>query len=255
MSRIRPPRLATLFAVPAAALAVLSGCSAGQISQTDRMVPAVPGANVDSPHGLVSLRNAMIKYNGSKGYPVGATAPLVVYIVNNSLDSAVTVRGVSAADRAGGASLGTVVLAGGATDIETNPSATPSAWASGGGSASASPSGGGSPASSDGGSPAPSGGGSPAPSGDSPSATPATPGPSANATVNLRIPPNSYARLVPGAGAYLAITGLTASLKPGSSAFLTFNVAGDEPFGAEIPFGLPLSAPARVRPTGTPAAE
>jgi hypothetical protein len=235
--RRRPLRVAALFAAPAAAVALLSACSAGQISQTDKMVAAVPGANADSPHGVVSLRDVTIRYNSSKGYAAGATAPLAVFIVNNSLDTAVTLRGVSAAATAGGSGIGTVVLVGGAADIKANPGATPSGSASA--SVSASPS-------------APTGSAPPA---SGPASAPPSPSTasSANAALSLRIPPNSYARLAPEYGTYLAITGLTSALGPGSTAFLTFNVTGDEPFGAVVPFGVPSTALPRIEPSGAPA--
>src|SRR5947199_3223126 len=110
-----------MLAAPVVADALLSGCGAGQISQTDQMIPAVPGANANSPHGLASVRNVMIRYNSPTGYPAGGTAPLVVYIVNNSRDKTLTLRSVLAAVKEKGDPLGTVVLAGGAAEIHANP--------------------------------------------------------------------------------------------------------------------------------------
>jgi hypothetical protein len=243
----RPLGAAALFAAPAAVAVLLGGCSAGQISQTDNMVSAVPGGSADSPHKVVSVRDVTIRYDGPTGYAVGKTAPLVVYIVNNSESNAVMLRGVTATDRRDGTSLGTVTLAGGKADVEANPARSASASAAPGASASAS---GGAPATPPAGAP---GSATPSTSPSAGASASASAGP--NAALNLRIPANSYVRLAPEFGAYLTITGLTSALGPGSSAYLTFNVAGDDPFGTTIPFGIPSGAPSRLNPTGTPAGE
>lgn len=232
-------RAAALLIAPATALALLSGCSAGKITQTDSMVPPVPGTNVDSKDGKISLRNVMVKYSGSTGYAAGSVAPLIAFVVNNDTAGAVTLRGVTAAESAGGAPLGTVVLAGGVADIGANPppgapgaSTAPSAPASG--SPSVAPSTGVVPS------------GSAVPAGSTaPSAPPAQP---AGPAINLRIPANSLARLAPEYGAYLAITGLTKPLAPGGEAILTFTFDTGDPIDAPAPFEVPLSAPPRATP-------
>jgi hypothetical protein len=246
LPRRRSSRVAALLAAPAAALLsglLLSACSAGQISQTDTMVPAVPGANADSPKGVASLRDVQVKYNSPQGYQAGAVAPLIVYIVNNDINRPLVLRGVTAAVSKGGPSLGTVVLAGGAVDVEQNQSATPSASASHSASPSASASA----------SASPSGSASATPSG-SPSATPSA-SPSGNAVINLTIPPNSFARLAPDAGGYLAINSITQAIGPGSTTYLTFTFDRDEPVEMPVPFGLPLTSLPRLEPSGTSAAE
>jgi hypothetical protein len=250
LPRRRSSRVAALLAAPAAALLsglLLSACSAGQISQTDTMVPAVPGANADSPKGVASLRDVQVKYNSPQGYQAGAVAPLIVSIVNNDINRPLVLRGVTAAASKGGPSLGTVVLAGGAVDVEQNQSATPSASASHSASPSAS-----APASA-----SPSGSAKPSapatPSG-SPSATPSA-SPSGNAVINLTIPPNSFARLAPDAGGYLAINSITQAIGPGSTTYLTFTFDRDEPVEMPVPFGLPLTSLPRLEPSGTSAAE
>jgi hypothetical protein len=252
LPRRRSSRAAALLAAPAAALLsglLLSACSAGQVSQTDRMVPAVPGANADSSQGVVSLRDVQVRYNSPQGYPAGAAAPLIVYVVNNDVNRPLVLRGVTAAASKGGPSLGTVVLAGGTVDLEKNSSASASASASApasaSASASASPSGSAKPST------------SATPSG-SPSATPtASPSASAagNAVINLTIPPNSFARLAPGAGGYLAINSISQAVGPGSTVYLTFTFDRDEPVEMTVPFGVPLSPLPRLEPSGTSAAE
>lgn len=248
--RRRSSRVAALLAAPAAALLsglLLSACSAGQVSQTTSMVPAVPGTNADSPHRLASLRNVQIKYDDPKGYQAGSVAPLLVYVVNNDINQPLVLRGVTAAVSKGGPSLGTVILTGGAVNTEKNQSATPSASAS----ASASPS------ATAAASAAPSGSAKPSASA-TPSATPSgTPSatPSGSAVINLTIPPNSFARLTPDSGGYLAISGLTQALGPGSTAYLTFTFDRDEPTEIPVPFGIPLSPLPRLEPSSTAAAE
>ncbi|MDT5038176.1 MAG: hypothetical protein QOE03_3361 [Micromonosporaceae bacterium] len=237
------------FAAPlaaAVAAALLSGCGAGQISQTDTMVPAVPGANVDSPSGLVSIRNATISYNPTE-YPTGSSAPLVIYIVNNSLNKAVALRGVTATDKPGGLALGTVLVAGGAADVEIIPGPSASAMPTGSPSADApaSPSATAAPSETA----APSAAGSPSAS------APTARGPgTGGAALNVVIPPNRLVRLAPTFGAYLVIAGLRAPVGPDSSVYLTFNVVGDEPFGTTVSFGEPTMGLPRLAPSGTPAA-
>jgi hypothetical protein len=241
-----PPRrrttgVAALLIAPATALTMMSGCSAGQVSQTDDMVAPVPGVSVDSADGKVSLRNVMIKYNGPDGYPVGGTAPLIAFVINNEPGSAITLSGATAATK-DGKPLGTVTLSGGAADIEGNPppgqpGATASASARPATSASASAS-----ASADA-SARPSGSAEPSGSAQ-PVAPPVAP-------LNLKIPANSFARLSPDFGAYLAITGLTQKLAPGDTAYLTFVVDGKAPIKAPVPFETPFSPPPRATPVDT----
>jgi hypothetical protein len=241
LPRRRTTGVAALLIAPATALTMMSGCSVGQVSQTDEMVAPVPGVSVDSADGKVSLRNVMIKYSGPEGYRVGGTAPLIAVVVNNDPGSTITLSGATAATR-DGKPLGTVTLVGGAADIETNPApGQPGASASAGPSNSASP--GASPSA--GTSPST---GAPPSAGATASAEPAAP---PVAPLSLKIPPNSYAKLSPDFGAYLAITGLTKALVPGDTAYLTFVVDGKEPIKAPVPFETPLSPPPRATPVET----
>ncbi|MDQ3988118.1 MAG: hypothetical protein M3291_02770 [Actinomycetota bacterium] len=62
----------------------LSGCAAGQITQTDAQVAAVNGASDDI--GPIALRDAVLAYPGGEevfGYAAGDDAPLLVTIVNS----------------------------------------------------------------------------------------------------------------------------------------------------------------------------
>ena len=62
----------------------LSGCAAGQVTQTDAQVAAVNGANGDI--GPIALRDVVLAYPGGEdvfGYAAGDEAPLLVTIVNS----------------------------------------------------------------------------------------------------------------------------------------------------------------------------
>ncbi|HEV7897640.1 MAG TPA: hypothetical protein VGP31_07350 [Planosporangium sp.] len=230
-------RIAALLAAPAAAVCLLSGCSAGQVDQTSRMAAPVPGVDVNSKHGLAALRDVQIKYNGPQGYPVGATAPLSLYIANNNPGKPLVLRSVTAASRQTGAKLGTVVLTGGVPDIGAVPSAVPSGAASSR-AASAIPSA------------VPTGRASTGPSAGASTAPSAAASPSAaGAPASMTIPPNGYARLTPEAGAHLAITGITEPLGPGSSALVTFTFEGEDPLEVPVPFGVPRSPVPRITPS------
>jgi hypothetical protein len=250
LSRRRTSRIAALFAAPAAALCLLSGCGAGQISQAAEQVAPVPGVEVDSTHGLVSLRNVQVKYNSPEGYPAGATAPLSLYITNNDPAKPLVLRSVTAYTKQGGPEVGKVVLIGGTPDIGAFPG-EPSASASDSSSPSAIPSGSPSrrPAASRSAAPAASASAGPS---EEPTESPsATPAPSASgAAPTLTIPGNGYARLDPDHGAHLAITELTEALRPGSSVFVTFTFEGEDPVEAPVPFGTPLSPLPRATPSG-----
>ncbi|WP_067845011.1 hypothetical protein [Nocardia lijiangensis] len=80
----RKPRLVvTVAALAAGAALALSGCSAGQVSQTANQAPAINGNNADVED--ISLRNVHIVYPG-EGYTnvKGGKALIALSIVNNS---------------------------------------------------------------------------------------------------------------------------------------------------------------------------
>jgi hypothetical protein len=238
LSRRRMSRVAALLAAPAAAVALLSGCGAGQVDQTSTMVAPVPGVDVNSKHGLAALRDVQIKYNSAQGYAVGATAPLQVYIANNDPAKPLILRSVTAVSKKSGAKLGTVVLTGGTADVEVLPSGEPSAATS-------------ATSATNGPSASPSARSSRSPSAPSPSPSAAAPSPSpAGAPPRLTIPGNGFARLDPGHGAYLAITSIAEPLAPGSSALVTFTFEGEDPLEIVVPFGTPLSPAPRLTPSG-----
>jgi hypothetical protein len=230
----RPGRLVTV-ALAAGASAVLAvslvGCSSGLVNQTASQVPPVPGANVDA--GSIALRNLVVLYNGTAGYPVGSDAPLVVRLFNNSTRD-VTLIGVTAANAASVSLVGspTVVTSAPATTAAASTATTtPPATAS----ASVTVSGSTTPESSE----------SPTTT-TSPSATataPATP-------VRVTIPAQSYVLLVPGQGSqgYLQLNSLTQAIVPGGFTSVTFTF--DD--GSKVDVDIPLAPPTTEVPRATP---
>ncbi|NJC73871.1 hypothetical protein HC031_29775 [Planosporangium thailandense] len=258
-SRRRMSRVAALLAAPAAAVCLLSGCGAGQVNQTTSMVAPIAGADVNSkPHGQASLRAVEVKYNSPEGYSAGETAPLSLYIANNDAGKPLVLRSVTATD-ASGAPIGTVVLTGGTPSVGTG--AAPSASATGepaategAGGPSAGPShrASASPSRRAAASANPSASESPSESAsESPSEAP-SPSPSA---ASVTIPASGYARLDPDSGAYLAITNLTTSLRPGSSVLVTFTFEGEDPLQVPVSFAVPLSPAPRTGAPSDAAAE
>lgn len=85
ITRNRPaPAVLRSTLVGIAAALSLSGCAAGQITQTDAQVAAVNGASGDI--GPIALRDAVLAYPGGEdvfGYAAGDDAPLLVTIVNS----------------------------------------------------------------------------------------------------------------------------------------------------------------------------
>ncbi|MGH3777461.1 MAG: copper chaperone PCu(A)C [Pseudonocardiaceae bacterium] len=78
----RPLAVTALVAACCAATVALAGCGAGQITQTDSQVAAVPGAYGDV--GNIALRNVLIHYPPSPNgiYPAGSNVPVLLTIVN-----------------------------------------------------------------------------------------------------------------------------------------------------------------------------
>lgn len=220
------------------AAGLLSGCGAGQVTQTGQMVAAVPGISVDSTdqQRSVSLRDLTVAYPGSGGYRAGGTAPLAVRIFNNRQDRAITLTGVQVI---GGATGGTVILAG--SGVPATGSASPAAVPPAGPPAAGTPSPSAvrtSPASR-----APASVPASAPAG-SPAAPPAAsspaPAPGGNGRLSVTIPPSGFVLLVPGSGRYLAITGLTSAYGAGQTVSLRFAFDGGLTVDA---LGVPIAPP------------
>jgi hypothetical protein len=253
----RRHRIVSLAAAAAALLTVglASGCGAGQLAATSRIVAAVPGGsavvsvhNPVDPNSEIQVQNATIVFSAA-GYAVGSTAPLMLTVFNQT-DAPITVApgtaqlqsnlGVNHPQMTDAGSLTWVTAGTGASGAPTpSDSTSPSALAS--------PSG----------LPSPSGSVSPSvsPSGSvSPSALPS---PSAPATPPLTIASAGFVTLDPSQPQYLAITGLTRAISSGDVVNITLTfVYKNQPYSTTIAatFAPPLSAPSRapVSP-GSPA--
>ncbi|MEJ3743098.1 hypothetical protein WEI85_07415 [Actinomycetes bacterium KLBMP 9797] len=208
--------LAGAVATATAAL-LLSGCGAGQIAETANKVAAVPGASGEvrigdaRTGGLVSVRNAVVVYDGPEGYEKGASAPLDIRIFNDTQQS-VTVR-ISSPESAESVA---PASADAATPAES-PSGSPAA------SASASPSV----------TPVGSPSASPSPSASEPAA-PARP-------ATVEIPAGEYVVLTEAAGEYLRLVGLKQPLKPGEAVEVVFDFGGGQELKLPVPVGIPLT--------------
>jgi copper(I)-binding protein len=86
-ARPRPTRAFLVVGALIGAVA-LTGCGAGQVTQTSDQVAAVEGANANA--GQIAVRNATIEFDapahGDAVYPAGADAPLAMSIVNSGAD-------------------------------------------------------------------------------------------------------------------------------------------------------------------------
>jgi copper(I)-binding protein len=222
-SRRSARRAASALFAGFAVLTAVPACSAGLIAQTSNEVPAVPGANLtigDPATGnTIELLNMVVAYNGPQGYPAGGSAPLFIRLFNNGPTTVKLVK-VTAGNAAR-----TVILVGSA--VATPPVApTPTARATG------TPSG------------APSGSATP-----TPTAAPTVESPGGQETFSIDILPSSYALLVPGQGAYLQLSGLSAALIPGQSVPLTFTFSDGRSGEMAVPVGVPEKAQPRVTET------
>ena len=209
------------------AAAALSACSAGQITQTDNQVAAVPGINASSADGKIKLRNVMVVYaakvpaehDDPAGPAAGQRRPQVA-----RLTGAVTADGN-----------GQVVLVGGASSASSpTPAASrrprprgrprPRRSASPAGSASPSPAA----------SPSPTGVGS--------------------AQLNVEVPGTQLIVLSPSqdGASYLAITGRSSELVPGQTVGVNFTFTyadgSTTTLSADLPVGTPLSPPTQEPP-------
>jgi copper(I)-binding protein len=93
VSRIaRLPRLLGPLPTMAFAVLVLSGCAAGQISQTAQEVAAIDGGNGQVGH--IAILNATLATPQGSAYAKGSNAPLQVWVTNDGVSDD-TLTGVS----------------------------------------------------------------------------------------------------------------------------------------------------------------
>ncbi|HEV8569314.1 MAG TPA: hypothetical protein VGQ92_19920 [Actinoplanes sp.] len=195
--------------VAAVTAAALAGCSAGQVAETSLKKPSNQGVNAQSSNNTVLIRNLLVTYNGTEGYPAGANAPLQVALFNETTQ-AVTVL---------------------VSSQQPDPSLADQqvVWASsvaivgGGSNASAAPSGSASPSV------------QPSPAESSP-AQPAT------RPARIELAPLGYASFMPGDPESLQAIGLSEALRPGMSLNLVFEFSnGAAPLVLQAPVATPLS--------------
>lgn len=83
MSRL-PRMIPVLGTLALAAGAALTGCSAGQVTQTSTQVPTVQGASADV--GDLAMRDIRILYPSGGTYAEGSTAELALVVTNQGLN-------------------------------------------------------------------------------------------------------------------------------------------------------------------------
>jgi hypothetical protein len=230
---------ASVGIVAVVAAGAVAGCGAGQIAETSTIVSAVPGGSAsiavptkNNPNGAVLIKNVTVDYNDVNGYSAGATAPLSMWIINQSTDPVtVTAGDAQLVDPTKATTLtpiGSMSLSGGQPVIQDiqgvagNPSTPPAAPSS---PPSAEPS-------------------SPSESG-APSSAPAA----APTAASVTIQPGTMMVLSTSAGSdvqHLQVADLKGAVVPGNTVQLTFNVTKQD--------GTPLQSTQIVAPVSPPSA-
>ncbi|MBQ1024404.1 hypothetical protein [Micromonospora sp. C95] len=201
--------------IAAAAGLLLSGCGAGQISETANKVPSIQGVNLQAGDGRYAVRAAALAYPGVEGYQAGDNALLNVVLYNDSPDPVtVTVSSPDARE---------VVLSTVAAATSPSPTGSPSPTTSP------------APEQSPEGSPAPDDSASP---GNSPSPSPT--GSPTSGPARIEIPPLSYVQLNTEGEQVLQLLGLNENLLAGQSVTLTFDFGG-ETVTSPAPIAVPLT--------------
>ncbi|MEW2443493.1 hypothetical protein [Micromonospora marina] len=211
---------ALLLAGTAAASLLLSGCGAGQISETANKIPSVQGVNVQTSDDLYKVRGLYVQFPGPAGYEAGSNAPVNVVIYNDSekpvtvtvtTDSAreIVLTGSGAGESGAATPTGSPTEPATASPTATDPSASPSQSLEVPGSPSASPS----------------------PSESAPAGQPA----------RIEIPALSYAQLNAGNPRFLQLVGLNQKLLAGQQVNLTFDFGDGKVVTTPAPIGVPLT--------------
>ncbi|MEH0969762.1 hypothetical protein V6U77_01285 [Micromonospora sp. CPCC 205546] len=229
---IRGSRRAALLlsGMAAATGLLLSGCGAGQVSETANKEPSVQGVNLSARNGEYAVRGLLVDFPGTEGYKAGANAVLNAVIYNDSRNPVtVTVTTDSARE--------VVITGAGAT---ASPSASPSDSPSP--SAPESPSQPASPGATE----SPSQPASPGAT-ESPSA-PESPAAPAGEPARIEIPPLSYVQLNTEADRVLQLIGLNESLRSGQNVFVTFDFGNGVTVTGPAPVAVPLTPAAPPSP-------
>jgi hypothetical protein len=116
----------TALSLLAAASLVLSGCAAGQYSQTADQVAAIDGAN--GTIGDIAVLNARLAPTARELYPAGSDARLLLWVSNDGLNpdvlSSVTTSAASSVEISGDGAVPGQTLADFATDEGTEVTVT-----------------------------------------------------------------------------------------------------------------------------------
>ncbi len=220
MTARMPRRGALALGTGVAVAALVTGCGAGQITQTEVQRAAVPGTSRDA--GPVAMRNLTVQYKDG-GYAQGDDAPLQVYLYNSSNDP---VKLCAARTNSG---TGVTRSSGSASPAGT-ASATPSGTATPSAKATPSPT-----------------GRSTASASPTPSATQAAG--SADCPLDVTIPPLSNVSLTPDGQDFLQVTGLNSELPAGGiiQVDFTFRLAQGSQVDTGL-FDIPVNTPVTVAP-------
>ncbi|MFV2113450.1 hypothetical protein ACFHW0_14065 [Micromonospora sp. LOL_025] len=223
---IRGSRRAALLlsGMAAATGLLLSGCGAGQVSETANKEPSVQGVNLSARNGEYAVRGLLLDFPGTEGYKTGADAVLNAVIYNDSR-SPVTVTVTTDSARE------VVITGAGAT---ASPSASPSGSPSP--SAPESPAAPGSP------------GASESPSGSASPSAPESPAAPAGEPARIEIPPLSYVQLNTQSDRVLRLIGLNESLRSGQNVFVTFDFGNGVTVTGPAPVAVPLTPAAPPSP-------
>ncbi|MER7330905.1 MULTISPECIES: hypothetical protein [unclassified Micromonospora] len=227
---IRGSRRAALLlsGMAAATGLLLSGCGAGQVSETANKEPSVQGVNLSARNGDYAVRGLLVEFPGIEGYKAGANAVLNAVIYNDSEEPVtVTVTTDSARE--------VVIVGKGAT---ASPTASPTE------SPSESPS----PTPSAPESESPSPGAPESPSAPASPSAPESPAAPAGEPARIEIPPLSYVQLNTEADRVLQLIGLNESLRSGQNVFLTFDFGNGVTVTGPAPIAVPLTPAAPPSP-------
>ncbi|MGW4943845.1 hypothetical protein ACWEOZ_19915 [Actinoplanes sp. NPDC004185] len=235
-------RAAVATGVATLAAIALAGCSAGQVAETSVKNPSVYGVNSQNSDASVYIRNLAVAYDGTTGYPAGATAPLQLGLYNQTRQ-AITVLissqpATAATEKDAVVSARSVGLVGGAS---TAPSAPSTAIPEPSGSRP-------SDTEDDQNSnqiPSPDPSTNPSP-GEAPSTAPTPAGATAR-PARIEIGPLGAATFLPADAEKLQAIGLSGKLVPGQSINLVFEFSnGAQPLVLQAPMAIPLSPASRA---------
>lgn len=260
---VRQRGIALLAGVAAAAAFGLAGCGTGQYAETANKRSSVPGNGAEfalranGPDGAVVgrvyVRNLLITYRGTEGYPAGGAAPVEMHLVNESAEP-VTVR-ISLVDDAGAGADPQLVrardvrLTGGSGGEASPPATLGGTISPRPGGQNATPTAGSTEATADAGaSPTATAGEEPAGRPSSPAEPTGTDGQPAE----VQVPARGVVVLAAEGDQVLRVQGLAGTLRTGGSVLLRFDVTGSgiAPTGTQLsaPVGLPQSPAPRPTP-------